>query len=417
MRSTSLKAIALALAAILLSPVDASIDTNREETFCFEIGFRPKTPEFANCVVDMFGKELPPMRRDVISQSFEVIASVSPPQADGSVTISIKANRPIARLSINGVEEGGRQDGVYAIKRLALAATETIYDIRVKDEHGTVKAQKLSVIRSRESSEGAVAVLEPNKIKVSQKRDAAALVIGIANYRRLPRADFSDVDGRLFYDYARLALGIPEENIKLLVNEDADRTSIRRALQAWLPSVVKKDVSEVFIFFSGHGLPSQSGETLFLMPWDADKDYIDDTAVSHEFLFQAVAASKPKHVSVFLDSCYSGQSRTGETLLAGARPVLVRARRGGVPENFSMMSASAADELSLSSPRLKHGIFSFYLMKGLEGEADANKDGRITSGELFEFVKQSVEREAARNGRKQTPTLIGNSEQLLGRIP
>jgi len=44
------------------------------------------------------------------------------------------------------------------------------------------------------------------------------------------------------------------------------------------------------------------------------------------------------------------------------------------------------------------------------------QDGRITSGELFEFVKQSVEKEAARNGRKQTPTLIGDPEQLLGRI-
>ena len=44
------------------------------------------------------------------------------------------------------------------------------------------------------------------------------------------------------------------------------------------------------------------------------------------------------------------------------------------------------------------------------------QDGRITSGEPFEFVKQSVEREAARNGLKQTPTLIGNSKQLLGRI-
>jgi uncharacterized caspase-like protein len=71
------------------------------------------------------------------------------------------------------------------------------------------------------------------------------------------------------------------------------------------------------------------------------------------------------------------------------------------------------DQISSSSPELKHGIFSFYVMKGLEGEADMNKDGKITAGELQAYLADMVPRQALKMNRKQEPQLVGDSERVL----
>ena len=61
----------------------------------------------------------------------------------------------------------------------------------------------------------------------------------------------------------------------------------------------------------------------------------------------------------------------------------------------------------------KQGLFSYFLMKGLEGNADANGDRRITAGELHAYVRERVQQQAARMGREQTPELQGDSSRVL----
>lgn len=89
-------------------------------------------------------------------------------------------------------------------------------------------------------------------------------------------------------------------------------------------------------------------------------------------------ATKLKSETVFFDACHSGQARTGETLLASVRPAALKVVSQLSPATFTVISASQADQISNSSPDLKRGIFSYYLMKGIEGDADANRDCKIT---------------------------------------
>jgi uncharacterized caspase-like protein len=116
---------------------------------------------------------------------------------------------------------------------------------------------------------------------------------------------------------------------------------------------------------------------------------------------------------MFIDACYSGQTKNGDVLLANARPLALKAESSSYPSNFTVITASANDQISSSSTELKHGIFSFYLMKGMEGEADANKDGRITLGEMQEYLSDKVSRQAMTLNRKQTPQLIGDAAHVL----
>jgi hypothetical protein len=52
-------------------------------------------------------------------------------------------------------------------------------------------------------------------------------------------------------------------------------------------------------------------------------------------------------------------------------------------------------------------------MRGLGGEADANKDAKLTAGELQDFVHAKVQRIAMTTGRAQSPDLIGDRERVI----
>ena len=101
-------------------------------------------------------------------------------------------------------------------------------------------------------------------------------------------------------------------------------------------------------------------------------------------------------------------------LLASLRGIKVVAT-DDVPDNFSIFTASSSNQASSHIEEVKHGMFSYYLMKGLEGKADGNKDKQITNGELIAYLKTNVSKEAFTQNRNQDPMLTGNPDQVLMR--
>ena len=150
------------------------------------------------------------------------------------------------------------------------------------------------------------------------------------------------------------------------------------------------------------------------MPQDSDPDLLTRTALSRTELFQEILELNPKSVTMFMDTCYSGISRDEKTLLASARPIrIIASEEQDVPNNFTIFSASQLDQISSGIKEAKHGIFSYYLMKGLEGNADANKDRKITNGELLAYMDENISQKASELGRQQNPTLAGDPEKVL----
>jgi hypothetical protein len=345
-------------------------------------------------------------------EKISLTISNTEPEKDGSFTISIQTNTDTASLQINGEELGGRADGSYTIKRIARAGQDTKLDIVATDTNGNTDTKTITVSRPVAESKPVVAVLNPAQVKKQPERDAVAIIIGIADYKNLPRADFANDDARVFYDYAVRALGVKPENIKLLVDTDADDVAIYQAFKTWLPGRVRAG-TDVYVYYSGHGLPTADGQGLYLLPQRAHRDFIDKTAITQAEINAAIQAAKPRSVTVFLDACYSGQARSGETLIASARPVALKTAKQLFPDNFTVITASQADQISSSSPDLKHGIFSYYLMRGMEGDADANRDGKITAGEMQTYLLEQVTRQAGMMNRKQEPQLTGDANRVL----
>ena len=256
--------------------------------------------------------------------------------------------------------------------------------------------------------------LNPTKMKSRKNKDRIALIIGIEKYDQIPSASYANLDAKFFYEYARKGFGISKSNIKLLIDEDADLVKSLGTLNKWLPGKIKSGQTELIIFFAGHGLASNDGKELYILPQDSDPDLLDRTALSRTELFKQIIDLNPESVTMFMDTCYSGISRDEKMLLASARPVrIVANEEEGIPDNFTIFSASQLDQISSGIKEAKHGIFSYYLMKGLEGKADSNNDKKITNGELLAYMDENVSQKAAELGRQQNPSLAGDPDRIL----
>ena len=267
----------------------------------------------------------------------------------------------------------------------------------------TIKLKRLTIKIAKKIFDD----LDPTIIKAKINSSSVALIIGIEDYENTFAAPFAKNDALAFNDFANTSLGIPQQNIKLLTNNQAERTKTFKILKQWLPKMVKENKTDIYIFFSGHGLASEDGEELYLLPSDGEPDLLEDSTLLRNRIFDQIAKLNPRSVTVFLDTCYSGATRTDEFLVA-AKPILIEAKEQDIPNKFTVFSASSARETAKVLKEAEHGLFSYYMMKGLEGEADANSDNQITNGELLAFIKKNVSRQA-----NQTPQLNGDPDQVL----
>ena len=306
-------------------------------------------------------------------------------------------------------------NGEFSFKRFS-PIDEKVTIVAIDQWGNRSKATTVNIIMDIKNTEVVKEIekLNPFKIKVNKlNNNKVALIIGIENYARSPDATYANLDAKYFYEYIKNTFGVKTENIKLMINQEANLVDSLGALNKWLPGKVRKNQTDLIIYFAGHGLASSDGKELYLLPQDGDSDLLERTALSRTEIFQIITKLSPKSVTMFLDTCYSGVSRDDKTLLASARPLRIVANEQDTPDNFTIFSASQLDQISSGFKEAKHGIFSYYLMKGLEGMADSNKDKKITNGELLAYMDQNVAQKASELGRLQNPSLAGNPDKIL----
>ena len=307
------------------------------------------------------------------------------------------------------------KDGKFKIKRYSPVDHQV--KIVAIDQWGNRSDEKIVNIKIDFNNKNTVKIepLNPLNKKSETNKNAVALIIGIEKYEKAPDAKYANIDAKYFAEYAKNIFGIEDNNIKILVDENANLSNTNSAIFKWLPGKIKENKTELTIFYSGHGLSSQDGKKRYILPSNADPDLLSKTALLRKELFDQIISLNPKTVNIFFDTCYSGVSRDEETLLASARPIRVVAEdnEGEIPKNFNIFTASKSDQISSGLENAKHGIFSYYLMKGFEGNADENQDNSITNGELLTYLNKNVPEEALNLGRKQNPSFAGDPDKVL----
>lgn len=242
--------------------------------------------------------------------------------------------------------------------------------------------------------------------------DDYALIVGVENYRSLPSADYSEHDAEIFRDYAISILGVPKENVILLSGTQARLADMTKYLEEWLPRN-SSPASRLYFYFSGHGAPDPVKGASYLIPWDGDPAFLASSGYPVSKLYEKLEATKAKEVIVALDACFSGEG--GRSVIAkGLRPlVTVVDTPIASRSKISVLTAARSDEVAGSAEDQGHGLFTYYLLKGLRGDADVDKTGHITLGRLHSYIQKNVQSDARRQNRDQTPQVYSSSMGLM----
>lgn len=234
-------------------------------------------------------------------------------------------------------------------------------------------------------------------------RQRWALLIGINQYPNLPPrlqlhyavADVNDLKRVLIDQYQ-----FPESNVVTLIDAQATKKGITRALAdlASKRRIAKDDA--VLIFFSGHGQTvslQNGGEMGYMLPYDAEVDLADPTDFSAYYAtcigmdeLQRLSPGIPaKHVLFLIDACYSGLAATSRGGLSSEIPnYLAKVASLNVRQ---IITAGLKGEESLEKPEWGHGAFTYKLLEALEtGVADFNSDGILTARELGVHLRNVV---------------------------
>ena len=209
--------------------------------------------------------------------------------------------------------------------------------------------------------------------------------------------------------------GFPQNNVRLLLNEQATQRAIKNAVGQFLPTrAVRGDL--VFVFFAGHGALEMDrarrepdGFSKYLVPYDADSTDLFSTGIDLGAVKGFFDRMEADRIVFVLDACFAGGVGRGFAALStrdidiAGNPLARLEGTGRV-----ILTAAEANELSLEVDSLRHGLFTYYFLEGLRGKADRQGRGYITIQDAYRYTYEQVARESRRLGGSQSPRLQGD---------
>ncbi len=262
------------------------------------------------------------------------------------------------------------------------------------DKGTLVKQEKNEINTDQEEDE----IL--TKVKDNPKVNIWALVIGIGNYDHMPVLQYTDDDAYQVYAFLKSPEGgaVLDNQIKLLIDENATKSNIENSLNFIVSNADKNDV--VFIYFAGHGLEGS------FVPYDYD-GY--NNLLMHKNILKILDKSRAKHKLLIADACHSGSmiaQRSPFKSMLSEYYLDFEKTRGGT----ALIMSSKENENSLEYSGMRQGVFSYFLIQGLRGEADFDKNGIVNVAEIFDYVYINV-RKYTKN--KQTPIISGDYDKQM----
>jgi len=350
---------------------------------------------------------------------------------EASVVAAVaRSSKGISRITVtlNGTEVH-HQEERSPQKTMAVSAPLTLREganaivITARESDGAARQEVRTVILERAKPAAPIAPPAPPAAPPSTQW---AVIIGVGGYESsaVPRLRYSVADADAVYQ-TLVSSGFKKENILLLTDKTERKPTLRNikwALGTFLARSAHKD-DLVMIYFAGHGASEvdqrgieRDGLSKYLVPVDADPDDLYSTALPMDEMQNVLARIEAERITVFLDACYSGAAGGRTFASTKTRAVTVddifldRLTRS---KGRAIVTASRPSELSIELAELGHGIFTYYLVRGLEGYADNNRDGIVSLQELYEYLAQEVSRKSRQVGGNQHPMMKGEMEGVL----
>jgi len=267
--------------------------------------------------------------------------------------------------------------------------------------------------QTRAANSKAIGVAEavrdlPDSIKTPNRY---ALVVGTGQYEdeRISALPASLNDARRLYEVLTDAgIGMfPPENVTLLLDEEVTRLKVVSALDSLGRRAGKEDL--VIVFFSGHGAVDDRGRPYWVMQ-NTKIDDLRASALSETEITELLGEIKTTRLVTLIDACYSAS--TAEIGRSKSLVDLQKIYPQFKGEGRVAITGSKGDQLSVvisdkNHPGYGYSAFTWYVIEGMKGSGDADKDGVVTVNELWSYVKDRTETTARQQGGNQQPQLKG----------
>jgi len=250
--------------------------------------------------------------------------------------------------------------------------------------------------------------------------DDIAVVIGNRDYKNsdIPDVDYAVRDAQTMKKYLTRTLGFDEKNI--IYVENASGAAMERIFgtgdspKGQLYNWVRPGKSSVFVYYSGHGAPNPESGSTYFIPSNTNPSYLSQNGYPVDQLYENLSVLPAESVTVVLEACFSGTSEGG-AVVSDISPAVLSVENPVMGlENGLAFSAGAADQVSTWYNEKKHGLFTYYFLNGLRGEADADGNRAITAKELEAYLSEKVPYRARRmHNREQTPQVVGRAKDRV----
>jgi hypothetical protein len=244
------------------------------------------------------------------------------------------------------------------------------------------------------------------KINKNKNLNSYALIIGINKYEENTNVIYADTSALTFKELASKTLGIPEENIILLLNHKATSGQIKAKLE--LLKELSDNKGNIYLYFAGHGVPAKDGN-VYILPADMSADSIHlEPNLRLDNIYAKLSKSNAKNIFVFMDSCFSGKDDKGSLLYKGVAPVLKTKKVQINNDKLTVFTAGKSSDFANDFQDKKQRMFSYYLIKELS-------TGKKDLAKVYEDIKAKVKRSSLQKGigYKQEPQIYGNKNVLL----
>ena len=296
--------------------------------------------------------------------------------------------------------------GCTSIARLLAEAEQAQYTSLTASSQNLQKTTKHQSGETATSSSSALLTQGLPTFHSPPDDNAVAIVIGIEKYQSLPAAGFVRSDAGLMREYLK-AMGYQDRNIEFLIDDRATFSSIRKAVETWLPNRINTK-SRVTVYYAGHGAPDPQSGDAYIVPYDGDPNYLNDTGYPLKRLYEHLENLPAQQVIVLVDSCFSGAGERS-VLASGARS-LVRVEKVSAKGNrIAVLTSTQGTQISTSSSEKKQGLFTYYLLQAFQ---EGNRD----LASVYDYLRPRVEDEAKRMNVEQTPSISPDSSAIKGRF-
>lgn len=223
-------------------------------------------------------------------------------------------------------------------------------------------------------------------IKYEEKYDEKfAIIIGINNYESAGPLEYAENDAKLVKDTLISKYSYKEENIILLLNENATKKNILDKYNAYIDNIGKDD--SLLFYYAGHGITKMNieGNEGFLVPYDGNEQNYN-TLISWKEIIRVSNLIISKHIFFVLDACYSGLALTRNSTFGRSRflnEILTKPAR-------QVLTAGASDQPVKDGGGIipNHSLFTSYFIKAIEGEAANNNV--LTANMVMSYVYNAV---------------------------